>query len=170
MKLAPRLTQRTSRPENGGRARGSIREDSGQALVEFAFLLPVLLIILTGIFTFGMTFNNYTQMTEATATAARQLAISRGQYFDPCQNTATVFYSAAPSLTQSKVSFAFNLNGNTYNGSSCNSASTSTGAAGNLVQGQPATLTVTYPCSLVVYGKNLAPGCVLTTSTTEVVQ
>ena len=170
MKLAPGLTQRTSRPENGGRTHRRMRDDSGQALVEFAFLVPVLLIVLTGIFAFGMTFNNYTQMTEATATAARQLAISRGQYFDPCQKTAAVFTSAAPSLNPSLVSYTFNLNGNTYTGNSCNSASTSTGAAGNLVQGQPASLTVTYPCSLVVYGKNLAPGCMLTTATTEVVQ
>ena len=161
---------RTAERESSVDESAMLPRDSGQAMIELAFLLPVLLLVLTGIFTFGVAFNNYTQMTEATATAARQLAISRGEYLDPCQNAATVFYSAAPSLTPSKVTFTFNLNGNVYTGSSCNSSSTTTGPAGNLVQGQPATLTVSYPCSLTVYSKNMAPNCALNSSTTEVVQ
>ena len=61
------------------------RNDRGQSLVEFAVCLPVLLLILTGIFTFGIALNNYLMMTNAVSIGARYLAISRGQTSYPMQ-------------------------------------------------------------------------------------
>ena len=37
-------------------------------------------------------------------------------------------------------------------------------------QGQPATVTTSYPCNLTVYGYNFAPGCTLTAQSTESVE
>ena len=49
-------------------------------------------------------------------------------------------------------------------------AYTNSCASALLTQGSPAVLTVTYPCKLVVYGKDYAPNCKLAATTTEVLQ
>jgi len=143
----------------------------GQALLEFALCPPMLLLIVTGIMTFGIALNSYIELTGAVSIGARLLAVSRGQTTDPCATTATAVYNAAPFLTPtSNMKFTFVLNGTKYSGASCSSTSTTTGAAGNLVQGQPAQVTATYPCNVSVYGFNFAPTCTMTAQTTELVQ
>jgi len=154
-----------------GRAKRSrLACDQGGALVEFAVVVPVLLLIVMGIFTFGMAMNDYVQLTEAVNTGARLLAISRGQTTDPCAETASAVYQSAPNLTESSFTFSFMLDGNSFPGGSCSSSSTTTGAAGDLVEGTSATVTVTYPCDLEILGVNYAPGCTLQAETTELVQ
>lgn len=160
------LLTRSGLPSTGNRA----RSERGAALIELALTLPVLLLVVTGISVFGIAFNNYLSLTEGVSVGARLLAISRGQTTDPCALTATAIYNAAPSLTKSNYGFTFVLNGTTYAGATCSSSSTSTGAAGNLVQGQPAEVIATYPCSLGVYGGGLSSTCVLKAQTTELVQ
>jgi Flp pilus assembly protein TadG len=146
--------------------RSSGRED-GQALMEFAFCLPVLLLVVFAIFTFGIVLNNYLVLTNAVTIGAQQLALERGQSTDPCADTVTAMNTAAPNLklTQTQnVTFNFVLNGTSYPGTSC------TGGPANLIQGASAQVTVTYPCNLTVEGTNYAPNCKLTASTTEFVQ
>jgi Flp pilus assembly protein TadG len=145
-------------------------EQEGQAMVEMALILPVLLLVVTGILVFGLAFNNYLMLTEATSVGARTLAISRGETTDPCATAASAVYAAAPLLVAANLSFTFVLNGTTYTGPSCNSGSSTTGAAGNLKQGAYAVVTVTYPCSLAVYGANYAPNCSLQSQIAELVQ
>jgi Flp pilus assembly protein TadG/uncharacterized membrane protein (UPF0127 family) len=145
-------------------------DDHGQSLVEFAVCLPVLLLVVTGICTFGIALNNYLMLTNSVSVGARLLAISRGQTTDPCLTTATAVYAAAPILKKTSLTFTFVLDGTSYAGTTCSSGSTTTGAAGKLVQGTSAQVTVTYPCSLVVYGVNYAPSCSLKAQTTELVQ
>lgn len=145
-------------------------DEAGSALVEVAATLPVLLLVVTGIFSFGTYLNNNMELTNGVGTGARLLAISRGQTSDPCATVSSAVYSAAPTLASGRMTFTFVLNGNSYSGASCASASPSSGAAANLVQGQPAQVTVTYPCSLSVYGHNYSPSCTLTATTTELVQ
>jgi Flp pilus assembly protein TadG len=155
------------------RVRSSLRSgDEGGALIEFAVVAPVMLLLMTCIFTFGVTVINYLNMTEAVNTSSRFLAVSRGQTTDPCSAAVNAFEQAAPNLTPSKLGFSFVLNGTAYNGTSCSSGSTTTGAAGNLVQGKNAQVTVTYPCTLTVYNnQNFSPGgCTITVQTTEIVQ
>jgi Flp pilus assembly protein TadG len=146
------------------------RHEDGQALLEMASVLPVLLLVVTGIFTFGMALNSYVTLTEATSVGARQLAISRQEVLDPCASAVSAITTAAPLLSPSNLGFTFVLNGTTYTGTTCLSSSTSSGSAANLVQGQPITVTVTYPCTLKVYKSNLAPSCTLTAKTTEICQ
>ena len=145
-------------------------EDSGGALVEFAFTLPPLLMVAVGIWVFGFAMNNYMILTNATTVAARQLSISRGQTLDPCAAAVTVLTSAAPTLTASKLTYSYVFNGTPYSGSSCSSGSYSTGAPSNLVQGQMAQITVTYPCVLKGYGADYAPTCNLQAQMAELVQ
>jgi Flp pilus assembly protein TadG len=157
----------------GKRVRARLRtgNEGGQALVEFALCLPILLLIVTGIFTIGIALHDYLELTDAVSIGARRLAISRGQTTDPCATTATAVYQASPFLSQANIMFTFVLNGTTYSGATCSSSSTTTGAAGNLVQGSAAQVTATYPCKLSVYGSaNLLPSCTMTAQMTELIQ
>jgi Flp pilus assembly protein TadG len=52
------------------------RED-GQAMVEFAIVLPILLVVVLGIIQFGIMFNHYLTLTDAVRAGARQAAVSR---------------------------------------------------------------------------------------------
>src|SRR5215470_3158943 len=140
--------------------------DNGQSVVEFAVCLPLLLLILTGISTFGIALNNYLMLTDAVSIGARQLAISRGQT-DPCSIVAANVKNAAPYLKPSNLTFNVVLNGSSYSGTSCG---TSTSAPGKMIEGASAQVVVTYPCNIAVYGVNLAPSCTLTAQTTELVQ
>jgi Flp pilus assembly protein TadG len=149
---------------------GTFRSDDGNSLIEFALVAPALLLVVTGIASFGLYFNHLLMLTNAVQVGAESLAISRGQTTDPCSTFVTAAEATAPYLNPSSLSFSYVLNGTSYSGTSCSSTSTTTGAAGNLIQGANATVTVTYPCSLAVYGVNLLPGCTLTVKSTELIQ
>lgn len=51
------------------------RKNKGQSLVETALMLPVVLLLLTGIIDFGMMFNNYLIVSNASREGARAAAI-----------------------------------------------------------------------------------------------
>jgi Flp pilus assembly protein TadG len=144
--------------------------DEGSALVEFAVVLPILLVLITGMFSFGIAANNFLTVTDATSIGARFLATDRGLNLDQCAASVAIVQGTAFGLNPASLSFTFVINGTTYPGSSCNSSSLTTGAAGNMAQGTSAQVTVTYPCVLGVYGKNYIPGCTLTAQTTELIQ
>ena len=46
-------------------------------MVEFALVLPLLLMIVFAIFQFGVLYNNYVTLTDATRVGARKAAVSR---------------------------------------------------------------------------------------------
>jgi hypothetical protein len=52
-----------------------VRDESGQNLVEFALLLPILLILLMGIMQFGLIFNAYVTLNNAVREGARQASV-----------------------------------------------------------------------------------------------
>jgi Flp pilus assembly protein TadG len=149
------------------RLRAWLRSSSaGGALVEMALVMPIMFLILTGIFSFGIATNQKMELTEAVNVGGSLLAVSRGQP-DPCSVVATAVDNAAPSLKSSNITFSFDLNGVTTSGTSC--PGTGGAANPNLVGNKNAELTLTYPCVLSVYGKNFGT-CTLTSQITEVVQ
>src|SRR5271169_6413403 len=81
------------------RARASAHSERGQALLEFAYLLPILMILLLGMIAFGITLNNYLEMTNGATGGAQALAVSRGQTLDPCMTATAPFYATTPNLT-----------------------------------------------------------------------
>jgi Flp pilus assembly protein TadG len=141
-----------------------LQGESGQALIELATVLPVLLLLSTGVCAFGLTVNNYLMLVDGVNDGARQLVLSRSQTSDPCATISAYVVSGAPRLDPTKLSFTFILNGTPFTGRTC------TSGAADLVQGQPAEVMATYPCSLAAYRYNFAPGCTLTAQTTELVQ
>jgi Flp pilus assembly protein TadG len=54
-----------------------VGDEGGQALVEFALVLPLLLVVVTGIIQFGVVFKDYIALTDAVRSGARVAAISR---------------------------------------------------------------------------------------------
>ena len=141
------------------------RWESGGALVEMAVTLPVLFLIMTGIFSFSIALYQKLELAQAVSTGSRFLATDRGDT-DPCASTATKVYAAAPGLSSSSMTFSFVLTGSsgtatTYSTPTCSGAVMSTGGS--------AQLKITYPCTLQVYGVNFS-GCSLSTAVTEVIQ
>jgi Flp pilus assembly protein TadG len=51
--------------------------ERGQAFVELALVLPVLLLLLLGVIQFGNVFRDYIALTDATRVGARQASVSR---------------------------------------------------------------------------------------------
>jgi Flp pilus assembly protein TadG len=161
---------------DGGRNAGIRRLEEGQALVEAALVMPLLLLAGTGILIFGIYMAQILSLTEGVGSAGRVLAVSAGLTTDPCSVASQAFRNAAPILDPTKLTYKIILNpgtgDNPYSGSSCSSSSTTTGAAGNLQTTGTATVQVTYTgCSLSFYGNKLLPnGCSITQQVTEVVQ
>jgi Flp pilus assembly protein TadG len=148
------------------------RGEQGGAMIEFALTLPILMLLVTAFVSFGTLLEQDLQLTDAVNVGAKVLAISRGNTTDPCSLVYSTVTTAAPYLSLTSSDFSYNFNGNQQSGSSCNSASTSSGAAGELVQGQPVTITVKYPCSLSTFYGVLAPSgsCFIQAQLTEMVQ
>lgn len=151
------------------RFRGIVRGRQGSAIVELAFGLPILLLILTGIFWFSIALYQKLQLAEAISVGGRYLAVDRGDT-DPCASAASKIYAAAPGLTQSNLTLNFTING-VPTGASCPGGS---GAAnGNMVSGANAQISASYPCTLVffkAYGSSPSTVCDIKAAVVEVVQ
>jgi Flp pilus assembly protein TadG len=123
----------------------SLRSQDGQAAVEMALILPILAAILLAIAQFGILFNNYITLTDATRTGARKAAVSR---FSGDQGAAaiTAVRTAASNLTPSQLDVSV----------------TSDNWA---VPGSDVTVTATYPYDLNILGWVIQSGTL--TSTTK---
>jgi Flp pilus assembly protein TadG len=128
--------------------------------LEFAFVAPVLFLVMLGIVQFGLTFNNYAMLVSGTQTAVRQLSLSRGSS-NPYTSTRAAFYNNAPARATISVS---------VNGAQCTSDAACQGALCPTCQGQPAAVTASYQCDLRLYGYDFAPNCILSSTMTESVE
>lgn len=59
------------------RPKSSLKNENGQAATELALVLPVLIALVLAIVQFGIAFNNYLTITDATRAGARKAAVSR---------------------------------------------------------------------------------------------
>ena len=124
--------------------------DQGQAVVEFAVILPVLLLILFAILQFGVVFNNYIQVTAAAREGARKASVSRSLGTASAESAATTAAKdAAPGLNQSNITVSFP-----------NSPS--------FAQGSDVSVQVTYPYSISIIGLVVASGNLSSTTTMRV--
>ncbi len=138
-------------------------DQKAAAAVEFAFVVPILILVCLGIIQFGITINNYEMLTGGTTVAARQFALSRGSG-TPYTNATTALYNAAPNLTKANITVTLKVNGTACaSDGSCQTAMTSG-------QGKPATVIASYPCNLSFDGFNFAPSCTLSSTVTESIE
>lgn len=80
--------------------RRSLEDEQGQAIAEFALVLPPLLFILLAILQFGIVFKDYLALTDAVRAGARKGAVARHES-DPKTYTETAVKNAATDLGSS---------------------------------------------------------------------
>jgi len=146
--------------------------ENGQSLVEAAFYLPILATVLVGVIQCGLLFSNYIQLTNAVGQGADYLQTIRQTSTDPCRDTFTAIANAAAILKPANITLTIILNNtssttasaSTFSGTGTLSCS---GSQSLLISLAPATVTVSYPASLVIYGKNyFGAGATITQSVT----
>jgi Flp pilus assembly protein TadG len=144
--------------------------ERGSSIVESALVLPLLLLILTGILAFGVALNNYLVLTNAVNVGTQQLSISRGISTDPCKTAATAITGSAFYLVATNITLTFTIGAGTpYTNNA--SLATCPGLAASMVQGASATIKGTYPCTLTLAGMSTLGGATcLQAQTAEVIQ
>ena len=126
--------------------RGSLlRSENGQAAVELAFVLPLFIALLLAIAQFGIAFNNYITLTDATRAGARKAAVSRFAGDNGASAVAAV-KAAASNLDQTKLAVTV----------------TSTDWT---TPGSDVSVSATYPFSVNILGWSITSGTL--TSTTK---
>jgi len=80
------------------RLRRLLSRDAGQGLVEFAIVLPLLCTLILALIQFGILWNNYITLTDATRAGARVAAVSRTAG-DPVGATKTAVCNSAYNMT-----------------------------------------------------------------------
>jgi Flp pilus assembly protein TadG len=146
-------------------------DHSGTALVEFTFVLPVVLFLLLGMLQFGIIFYNYVLVTRATALGTRTLSISRLD-LKAYTDTTSVITNAATNI--SGLTITMSVNGTACSSdSACQSALQSAHNA-YAVPPQPVSVTVSYSCSstsvVPAYLINLTGICPLTATMQSAVE
>jgi Flp pilus assembly protein TadG len=122
------------------------RSQKGQSLTEFALALPILVLLLFAVIQFGITFNNYVTLTDATRAGARKAAVGR-QLPNPQNSVITAVRNSATDLNQKNL----------------NVTVTSTWQPGADVS-----VTATYPYSIKLLGLPLKSGNLSSTTTERV--
>ena len=84
------------------RKRSPFAREDGQSIVEFAFIMPFLVLLLVAIWQFGLAFRDYLAITDAARVGARKAAVSRTVSGGPCQ-AAKDAIQATVSTTQWSV-------------------------------------------------------------------
>jgi Flp pilus assembly protein TadG len=132
---------------NPVKKRIQIRNEQGQTMTEFALVLPVLALILFAVIQFGIVFNNYVTLTDATRAGARRAAVSRQ---DPNHDAAVIaaVRNSASDLDSSKLSVP---------------PPSSTWQSGSDV-----TVTASYPYSISLLGMVVKSGRLSSTTTERV--
>jgi Flp pilus assembly protein TadG len=138
--------------------------DRGSAIVEMALAMPIMMFILTGVFTFSNALYEQLSLAEGISVGGRTLAVDRGDT-DPCKTATAAIKAAAPSLNNSNLTLTYTLNG-VLQGVGTTSC---TGGAVNLVASGSATIRATYSCNLGLFGHAFGT-CTIKNQVTEVVQ
>ncbi len=125
----------------------NLRSERGQSLTEFALALPILALLLFAVIQFGIVFNNYVTLTDATRAGARKAAVDR-QVPNPAAAAISAVRSSATDLKQSDLAVTVS---STWQPSS------------------DVTVTATYPYSISLLGMVVKSGR-LSSSTTERVE
>jgi TadE-like protein len=82
-----------------------LRREAGQAFVEFAVVLPILVMLVLGIAQFGLAFHNYLSITDATRVGARAAAVKRTDPAGPCAAARTAILDALSDAQRERVIF-----------------------------------------------------------------
>ena len=121
------------------------RRSRGQAMVEFTLILPLLLLLILGIYQFGQTYADYIQVTNAARDGGRKALVSRSDT-SGVSDVITTAKNATWWLDKNQMA-----------------VSVSPGQP--WTTGQNVTVTVTYPYSINLLGFVVASGTLKSTTT-----
>jgi Flp pilus assembly protein TadG len=144
--------------------------DGGHAVLEFAFVLPMMMLVVTGLFSFGIALNNQLELTQAVGNGGQYLQLMQSITTDPCNDVANSIQKIATNLNAANINLTLTMSDNNGNSTVEQGAASSfscAGAQSNLVTGGSATVSATYPCALLVYGLNMGNTCQLSAQVTE---
>jgi Flp pilus assembly protein TadG len=79
-----------------------LQRQDGQAFVEFAIVLPLLVLLVFGITQFGLAFRNHLAITDAARVAARAAAVKRTS--NPCAAANTAIQNTVSAAQWAQVS------------------------------------------------------------------
>jgi Flp pilus assembly protein TadG len=125
-----------------------LRREDGQTMVEFALVIPVLCLVLFAVIQFGILYNNYVTLTDATRIGARKAAVSRHEA-NPVAATVAKVENAASDLDLAKLDVTVSASGWEH--------------------GEDVTVAATYPYKIDLLGFVVASGD-LRSETTERVE
>jgi Flp pilus assembly protein TadG len=94
------------------------RSERGQAVIELALTLPLLLLVLMGVFDFGLMFQRYEVVSNAAREAAR-IAVLKTDFTITDARTHAVNYLAAGGISSGSVANTADCVGGTSPGSIC---------------------------------------------------
>lgn len=142
--------------------------NEGSAIVEMAVTLPIMMAVMTGIFSFSIALYQKLQLAEAVSNAGHVLATDRGDN-DPCTTATNAIYAAAPGLAHANLTLTYTLNGHAYAAGTTSCAASGGAANSYMVANGSAQIQATYTCSLAVYGMHYT-SCSVQSQITEDVQ
>lgn len=169
-------TRRANGLERCGSIFGLVRDgERGSALVEFALVLPMLMLLITGMYSISVALNNYMVLTNAVSAGARAFALSPGVTIstsggtvaltDPCHYAVQMANQAAQGLVQSSIAYTISY---TPVGGTATTLSSSCPSV-NLQMGDSVQVVGQYSPTLVWYG--FSPSALsLTARSAELVQ
>ena len=131
---------------HASRRKIEIRSEQGQALTEFALALPILALLLFAVIQFGIAFNSYVTLTDATRAGARKAAVAR-QLSNPVNACQSAIRTSASDLNQSDLT------------ASCTST---------WQMGADVTVNASYPYSISLLGLVVKSGRLSSTTTERV--
>ena len=131
---------------NVSRRKIELRSEQGQSLTEFALALPILALVLFAVIQFGIAFNNYVTLTDATRAGARKAAVGR-QSANPVGDCQAAVRNSANDLNASDLT------------ATCNST---------WQMGADVTVTATYPYHISLLGLVVKSGRLSSTTTERV--
>ncbi len=150
-KLQAMALRRGLTPSMGKRRHHCFRSgEEGGALVEFALVLPLMLMILTGTFSVVMSVVSYQQLQNAVDSAATQVGPGRGMLAggDPCATVATTVTTLLPNWDATKFTYTVSItdsSGTAHSfGPTTGSSFSCTAGFTDMSQNSPANIVVSY--------------------------
>jgi Flp pilus assembly protein TadG len=131
---------------NENRRKIQLESEQGQSLAEFALALPILALLLFAVIQFGIVFNNYVTLTDATRAGARQGAVGR-QSSSPSSAVVTVVRGSAKDLKQGALNVS---------------------VSSSWKAGADVSVTATYPYTISLLGMVVKSGQLSSTTTERV--
>lgn len=124
------------------------RQEEGQALVEFALVLPLFVTLVFAIVQFGIAFHDYLVLTDAVRAGARTAAVSRTT-LDPRSAGEAAVRRAAVNLDAPQLTV-------------------SVAAEPGWTRGADVTVSASYPYSIDVFGLDVKSGRLSSTTTERI--